>query len=60
MRASPYDLADFGYPPVQIETPHGRAEYVMAQKKFADRATTLRSQLIDACDALLGGTGVPT
>jgi hypothetical protein len=25
MRASPYDLADLGYPPVRIETPEGRA-----------------------------------
>ena len=28
MRASPYDLAELGYPPVRIETPAGRAEYV--------------------------------
>lgn len=31
MRASPYDLADLGYPPVRIETPEGRAEYVRAR-----------------------------
>ena len=52
MRASPYDLADLGYPPVRVETPEGRAEYVAAQREFADRAAVLRQQLIDAIDAI--------
>jgi hypothetical protein len=38
MRASPYDLAALGYPPVRIETPEGRAEYARAQDAFAERA----------------------
>ena len=38
MRASPYDLAELGYPPVRIETPAGRAEYARAQAAFAPRA----------------------
>lgn len=41
MRASPYDLADLGYPPVRVETPEGRAEYVTAQRGFAERAAVL-------------------
>lgn len=53
MRASPYDLADLGYPPVRIETPAGRAEYARAQAGFAERAAPLRSRLIDLCDVLL-------
>lgn len=47
MRASPYDLADLGYPPVRIETPAGRAEYATAQRAFAERAAPLRQRLLD-------------
>jgi hypothetical protein len=49
MRASPYDLADLGYPPVRIETPEGRAEYAAAQRAFAERAAPLRERLIAVC-----------
>nr|WP_205863719.1 3-methyladenine DNA glycosylase [Planosporangium mesophilum] len=47
MRASPYDLTDLGYPPVEIETAEGRAEYVAAQRSFAERAAPLRAALVD-------------
>lgn len=47
MRASPYDLSALGYPPVRIETPDGRAEYVALQRDFAGRAAPLRAQLFD-------------
>jgi hypothetical protein len=50
MRASPYDLTDLGHPPVRIETPEGRAEYVAAQRGFAERAAPLRARLIAECD----------
>ncbi|RZU73897.1 hypothetical protein EV384_2327 [Micromonospora kangleipakensis] len=50
MRASPYDLADLGYPPVRVETPEGRAEYAAAQRGFAERAGTLRARLLAALD----------
>ncbi|WP_203671895.1 3-methyladenine DNA glycosylase [Catellatospora methionotrophica] len=53
MRASPYDLADLGFPPVRIETPEGRAEYAAAQRSFADRAAPLRDTLRTRCAALL-------
>jgi hypothetical protein len=53
MRASPYDLARLGYQPVPIETAHGRATYVGAQREFAERAGRLRAQLVDVCDDLL-------
>jgi len=52
MRASPYDLTDLGYAPVPVETADGRARYAAAQRDFADRATRLRSTLIDAIDSL--------
>jgi hypothetical protein len=48
MRASPYDLAALGYPPVRVETPEGRAEYAAIQRGFADRAAALRGRLIGA------------
>ena len=50
MRASPYDLADLGYPPVRVETPEGRAEYAAAQRGFAERAAPLRARLLAAID----------
>ncbi len=52
MRASPYDLAALGYPPVQIETPAGKAEYAAAQRTFADRARPLRERLVALCNQL--------
>jgi hypothetical protein len=54
MRASPYDLRAHGYEPVAIETPEGKAEYVAAQRGFAERGAVLRQRLLDVCDALLG------
>jgi hypothetical protein len=54
MRASPYDLRAHGYEPVTIETPEGKAEYVAAQRRFAERGAALRHRLVDICDLLLG------
>jgi hypothetical protein len=53
MRASPYDLRDYGFEPIEIETPAGRAEYVRVQQSIAERAVPLRVTLIEWCDALL-------
>jgi hypothetical protein len=53
MRASPYDLSAHGYPPVAIETPGGKAEYVAAQRGFAECGAVLRGRLIELCDRLL-------
>jgi hypothetical protein len=53
MRASPYDLAALGYPPVRIETSEGRAEYEQAQRRFAERARLLRGRLLNLCNILL-------
>lgn len=53
MRASPYDLSEFGYSPVPIETPAGRAEYVRAQAQLAERAEPLRARLLAAAEGLL-------
>jgi hypothetical protein len=53
MRASPYDLREWGYSPVAIETPAGKADYVAAQRGFAARAAELRRRLIAVADAVL-------
>ena len=53
MRASPYDLSALGRPPVRIETAEGKAEYVAAQRAFAQRAAPLRDRLLAVCDTLL-------
>ncbi len=55
MRASPYDLSDFSYAAVPIETPEGRSEYEKSQREFAERARPIRRRLIDLCQALLQG-----
>ncbi|MFD6355982.1 3-methyladenine DNA glycosylase [Nocardia tengchongensis] len=53
MKASPYDLLTYGYTPIRIETPSGRAEYVRAQADIAARSELLRARLLDACRHLL-------
>lgn len=53
MRASPYDLRDYGFEPIAIETPAGRSEYVRTQQSVAERAAPLRRTLADRCDLLL-------
>ncbi|WP_232819164.1 3-methyladenine DNA glycosylase [Homoserinimonas sp. OAct 916] len=48
MRASPYDLTEWGYTPVPIETPAGKAEYARQQRRFATRSNDLRSRVLAA------------
>ncbi|QEW00150.1 3-methyladenine DNA glycosylase [Microbacterium caowuchunii] len=47
MRASPYDLTDWGYSAVPVETAAGKAEYVAAQRRFTERAQPIRRALSD-------------
>ncbi|WBL19320.1 3-methyladenine DNA glycosylase [Citricoccus sp. NR2] len=51
MQASPYDLADWGFEPIRIETPEGKAEYVRAQRAFSDRSQMLRDRMIATVEA---------
>lgn len=55
MEASPYDLTEWGYEPVRIETPEGKAEYVRRQRAFAQRGHRLRERLAAAVERLLDG-----
>jgi hypothetical protein len=58
MRASPYDLTALGLEPLPIETAAGKAAYVAAQRRFADRAAPLRERLLAVCSrALQVGSG---
>lgn len=52
MRASPYDVTSLGYRPVAIETAAGRAEYVAAQRAFAERSAPLRERLVAVGEGL--------
>lgn len=47
MEASPYDLTEWGFSAVPIETSEGKAQYVAAQREFSQRASDLRTKLID-------------
>lgn len=46
MRASPYDLSEFGFKAIPIELPEGRAEYEQHQRELSQRGTPLRRALI--------------
>jgi hypothetical protein len=58
MRASPYDLTSLGYSPVAVETAGGKAQYVEAQRAFAERAAVLRRALLDVCRGLTDTPGL--
>jgi len=53
MRASPYDVRAFGFAPIPVETPAGRAEYEQLQRGFTARGEPLRARLIALCERLL-------
>lgn len=57
MRASPYDLTDWGMTAVPIETADGRRHYESAQKSLAARARPLRERLIDTITMTLQQAG---
>ncbi|MHA7175175.1 3-methyladenine DNA glycosylase [Arthrobacter sp. Sr24] len=52
MQASPYDLAEWGYPPIPIETATGKSDYVAHQRAFSAESAVLRDRLRVAVDAL--------
>lgn len=60
MQASPYDVASYGLPPVAIETPEGKAEYVRRQREHAAEGNALRARLLAVCADLGVGEGVDT
>jgi hypothetical protein len=57
MQASPYDLAEWGYPPIRIETAEGKAAYVEHQRAFSAEAQILRGRLLEALTPLFDSLG---
>jgi hypothetical protein len=57
MQASPYDLREFGYETVAIETAGGRAEYTRRQAELAQRSAGVRAALLERCRGLLRELG---
>lgn len=53
MRAAPYDLRDWGFEPIRIETPEGKAEYVRQQRNLSARADVLRGRLLQVVDQVV-------
>ncbi|MEM6884520.1 MAG: 3-methyladenine DNA glycosylase [Verrucomicrobiota bacterium] len=52
MRASPYDLKEWGFAPVKIETDAGRQEYDQAQRELAQAAVPIRQALLQELKSL--------
>jgi hypothetical protein len=57
MRASPYDLKDYGFTPITIENAAGKAEYIRAQRSLSERAAPLRVRLLQVYEALANYDG---
>ena len=57
MRASPYDLSEFGLEPVKIETSEGRRLYETEQRRLAEEAAPLRDYLIEALSQTIQAVG---
>ncbi len=53
MRASPYDLAQYGFEPIRIETEQGRAEYRREQDRIARLAEPVRIKLLNSARGLV-------
>jgi hypothetical protein len=56
MRASPYDLSEFGFAPIRIETKEGREEYVREQRELTRRAAPVRERVLAAYRKMEPGT----
>ncbi|GAA1353740.1 3-methyladenine DNA glycosylase [Falsarthrobacter nasiphocae] len=57
MEAAPFDLSSWGYEPIRIETPAGRAEYVRRQQGFMLEAQELREAVLASLRASTGVSG---
>jgi len=57
MRASPYDLQEWGYPAIRIETPEGKAAYVEHQRAFSAESQVLRQRLLQELAPLFQSMG---
>ncbi len=53
MRASPYDVSEYGYEPIEIETAEGREKYRGEQTIIYDRGQPIAKRLLAECERLL-------
>lgn len=53
MEASPYDVSDYGYAAIKIETQLGMKDYVQQQKSLANEASKIRTAWISAISSIL-------
>ena len=53
MQASPYDMQNYGLPPIKIETAAGRLEYRNEQEKLSLKAEPIRLRIIEVYEKLL-------
>ncbi|MEZ6139103.1 MAG: 3-methyladenine DNA glycosylase [Zavarzinella sp.] len=60
MRASPYDLSSYGYEPIPIETPPGKAQYVQLQRELMNAGQPLRQKILAEYEYLLSRTANAT
>ena len=58
MRAAPYDLLEWGYEPITVETPEGKAEYVRYQRELSERSVTLRRRVLSRVKGALDRAAV--
>jgi hypothetical protein len=52
MRAAPYDLTEYGYEPIVLETTAGRQQYATEQRALAERAAPIRRALLTDIEGL--------
>lgn len=55
MRASPYDLSGYGFTPVKVETPEGRAEYAELQREVWRAGEPVRERVVEVYRRLAQG-----
>ena len=53
MKASPYDLREYGLEPIKIETEAGRKEYLEAQQTIFEKGIPVREQVINEYEGIL-------
>ncbi len=58
MRASPYDLSEYGYEPIRIETAAGREQYRLEQERIHLAGKPLAARLQAEIAAVLGAASV--
>jgi hypothetical protein len=53
MRASPYELSQYGYDPIEVETAEGRELYRVDQKALYECGQPIAKRLLRECKQLL-------